>query len=104
MEEPLLGFYSLTPLTPGGWADLLAELDLPDNLRRLTEPIAPAGRPRTAEMRCLTMLPALAHLLTHSGGRSSGSVLAWRLAARVVEQAVLAGGAVPELGRFAAAF
>jgi SNF2-related domain/SNF2 Helicase protein/Helicase conserved C-terminal domain len=104
MEEPLLGFYSLTPLTPGGWADLLAELDLPDNLRRLTEPIAPAGRPRAAEMRCLTMLPALAHLLTHSGGRSSGSVLAWRLAARVVEQAVLAGGAVPELGRFAAAF
>ena len=50
------------------------------------------------------MLPAVAHLLTERDGPSSASVRAWRLVARVVEQSVLGGGAVPDLGRFAAAF
>jgi hypothetical protein len=104
VEEPLLGYYSLTPLTPGGWADLLGDVGLPDTLRRLSQTVAVGESHRTVEMRCLEMLPALAHLLTDREGRSSASVRAWRLAARVVEQAVTAGGSVPELARFSAAF
>src|SRR3954454_23967991 len=104
VEEPLLGYYSVTPLTPGGWADLLGDVGLPDTLRRLSQTVAVGDSHRTVEMRCLEMLPAVAHLLTERDGPSSASVRAWRLAARVVEQSVLAGGAVPDLGRFAAAF
>ena len=104
VEEPLLGYYSLTPLTPGGWADLLGDVGLPDTLRRLSQTVAVGESHRTVEMRCLEMLPALAHLLTDREGPSSASVRAWRLAARVVEQSVTAGGAVPELARFSAAF
>jgi SNF2-related domain/Helicase conserved C-terminal domain/SNF2 Helicase protein len=104
VEEPLLGYYSMTPLTPGGWADLLGEAGLPDMLRRLSQTIAVGESHRTVEMRCLEMLPALAHLLTERDGPSSASVRAWRLAARVVEQAVLGGGSVPDLTRFSAAF
>jgi hypothetical protein len=104
VEEPLLGYYSMTPLTPGGWADLLGEAGLPDTVRRLSQTIAVGESHRTVEMRCLEMLPALAHLLTEREGPTSASVRAWRLAARVVEQSVTAGGGVPDLGRFAAAF
>ncbi|HET7172108.1 MAG TPA: SNF2-related protein [Gaiellales bacterium] len=104
VEEPLLGYYSMTPLTPGGWADLLGEAGLPDTLRRLSQSIAVGQSHRTVEMRCLEMLPALAHLLTERDGPSSASVRAWRLAARVVEQAVVAGGSIPDLARFSAAF
>ncbi len=104
VEEPLLGYYSVTPLTPGGWADLLGDVGLPDTLRRLSQTVAVGDSHRTVEMRCLEMLPAMAHLLTERDGPSSASVRAWRLAARVVEQSVLAGGDVPDLGRFAAAF
>jgi DNA-binding response OmpR family regulator len=35
VEEPVLGFYSFSPLTPGGWIDLLDDLGLPATLRRL---------------------------------------------------------------------
>ena len=58
----------------------------------------------TVEMRCLGSLPALAYLLTDRDGPSSASVRAWRLAARVVEAAVVGGGALPDLSRFSAAF
>jgi hypothetical protein len=104
VEEPVLGLYSFSPLTPGGWADLLFELGLPDTLRRLSQTVLVGGRPRSVEMRCLAALPGLAYLLTDRNGSSSASVRAWRLAARVVEQAVLAGGNLPDLSRFAAAF
>ena len=104
VEEPLLGYYSVTPLTPGGWADLLGDVGLPDTLRRFSQGVAVGDSHRTVEMRCLEMLPAVAHLLTERDGPSSASVRAWRLVARVVEQSVLGGGAVPDLGRFAAAF
>jgi hypothetical protein len=104
VEEPLLGYYSMTPLTPGGWADLLGEVGLPDTLRRLSQTVAVGESHRTVEMRCLEMLPAIAHLLTERDGVSSASVRAWRLAARVVEQSVVGGGAVPDLTRFSAAF
>ena len=104
IEEPLLGYYSFSPLTPGGWADLLGEQGLPDTLRRLSVPVVRGGRTRTVEMRCLGMLPALAHLLADRDGPSSASVRAWRLAARVAEHSVLSGGRVPDLARFAEAF
>src|SRR5690242_14590801 len=104
VEEPLLGYYSMTPLTPGGWADLMGEAGLPDTVRRLSQTIAVGESHRTVEMRCLEMLPAIAHLLTDRDGPTSASVRAWRLAARVVEAAVLGGGTVPDLSRFAAAF
>ena len=102
VEEPLLGYYSVTPLTPGGWADLLGDVGLPDTLRRLAQTVAVGDSHRSVEMRCLEMLPAMAHLLIERDGPSSASVRAWRLAARVVEQSVLGGGTVRALGRFAA--
>ncbi len=100
----MLGLYSFSPLTPGGWVDLLSELGLPATLRRLSQTVAIGGRVRSVEMRCLAALPGLAYLLTDRDGPSSASVRAWRLAARVVEGAVLGGGTVPDLSRFAAAF
>ena len=100
----MLGLYSFSPLTPGGWSDLLSELGLPDTLRRLNQTVVFGGRRRAVEMRCLAALPGLAYLLTDRDGPSSASVRAWRLAARVVEGAVLGGGTVPDLSRFAAAF
>ncbi len=100
----MLGLYSFSPLTPGGWSDLLSELGLPDTLRRLNQTVVFGGRRRSVEMRCLAALPGLAYLLTDRDGPSSASVRAWRLAARVVEGAVLGGGNVPDLSRFAAAF
>jgi hypothetical protein len=71
VEEPLLGYYSVTPLTPGGWADLLGDVGLPDTLRRLSQGVAVGDSHRTVEMRCLEMLPAVAHLLTDRDGPSS---------------------------------
>ena len=53
VEEPLLGYYSMTPLTPGGWSDLLGEVGLPDTLRRLSQTVAVGESHRTVEMRCL---------------------------------------------------
>ena len=53
----MLGLYSFSPLTPGGWADLLSELGLPDTLRRLTQTVLVGGRRRSVEMRCLAALP-----------------------------------------------
>ena len=100
----MLGLYSFSPLTPGGWVDLLDELGLPATLRRLNQTVSIGGRRRSVEMRCLASLPGLAYLLTDRDGLSSASVRAWRLAARVVERAVLDGGSVPDLSRFAAAF
>src|SRR5712691_6954972 len=104
IEEPLLGYYSLTPLTPGGWADLLDDQGLPDTLRRLSQTVVHGETRRTVEMRCLEMLPAVAHLLADRDRPSSASVRAWKLAARVVEHAVLSAGERPDLARFAAAF
>jgi SNF2-related domain/SNF2 Helicase protein/Helicase conserved C-terminal domain len=102
-EEPLMGFYSVSPLTPGGWSQLLDEAGLPHSLRRLSDTIMLGRRRRAVEFRCLAMLPALAYLLGTPAPGESASVRAWRLAARVVEQAV-AGGRTPDLSRFAAAF
>jgi hypothetical protein len=103
-EEPLLGFYSPTPLTPGAWSERLDLHALPQALRRLEGELVLAGRRRQVELRCLAMLPALAYLLGEERGPASASVRAWRLAARVVEQMLLAGGDLPDLTRFAAAF
>jgi hypothetical protein len=103
-EEPLLGFYSVSPLTPGGWTALLDELSLPHAMRRLPVTIAVNGFDRSVETRCLPMLPALAYLLTEREGEASASVKAWQLVARLTERVVQAGGEPPDLSRFAAAF
>ena len=103
-EEPLLGFYSVSPLTPGGWTALLDELSLPHAMRRLPVTIAVNGGDRSVETRCLPMLPALAYLLTEREGDASASVKAWQLVARLTERVVQAGGEPPDLSRFAAAF
>jgi hypothetical protein len=103
-EEPLLGFYSVSPLTPGGWTALLDELSLPHAMRRLPVTIAVNGSDRSVETRCLPMLPALAYLLTEREGEASASVKAWQLVARLTERVVQAGGEPPDLSRFAAAF
>ena len=50
------------------------------------------------------MLPALAYLLGQNGGDESGSVRAWRLAARLVERVANNGSEPPDLARFSAAF
>ena len=81
-----MGFYSVSPLTPGGWADLLDGAGLPHALRRLPLRIGVGASAREVETRCLPMLPALAYLLGQNGGDESGSVRAWRLAARLVER------------------
>ncbi len=99
-----MGFYSLTPLTPGGWLDLLDAAELPHALRRLPLRLDFAGVQRDLEARCLPMLPALAYLLGPNGIPESASVRAWRLAARLVERVVEAGGEPPDLARFAGAF
>jgi hypothetical protein len=59
-EEPMMGFYSWTPLTPGGWKDLLDAADLPHTLRRLPLVLDVRGTRRELDVRCLAMLPALA--------------------------------------------
>ncbi len=99
-----MGFYSISPLSPGGWTELLDEAGLPHRLRRLNEPTVLGARARRTDFRCLPMLAGFAYLLQEESGTSSASVRAWRLAARVVEQAIAAGGDVPDLSRFAAAF
>jgi hypothetical protein len=104
-EEPLMGFYSVSPLTPGGWTTLLDERGLPHNLRRLPITIAAGGQERSVDTRCLPMLPALAYLLSEpNGGEPSPSVKAWRLVARLTERVIESGGERPDLDRFAAAF
>ena len=99
-----MGFYSLNPLSPGGWTELLDEAGLPHRLRRLNEPIVVGTRTRATDFRCLPMLAALAYLLSEPPDGASASMRAWGLAARVVEQAIAGGGDVPDLSRFAAAF
>ena len=99
-----MGFYSITPLTPGGWSELLDEAGLPHALRRLSDTVVIGHRQRSVELRCLPMLASLAYLLSEPPPGESASVRAWRLAARVVEQAVQSGGRHPDLARFAAAF
>jgi len=79
-----MGFYSLSPLTPGGWLSLLDEAGLPHAMRRLPL-LVEAGGERAVEARCLNMLPALAYLLAQPHDREeSASVRAWRLASRLV--------------------
>ena len=100
-----MGFYSVSPLTPGGWTTLLDERGLPHNLRRLPITIAAGGQERSVDTRCLPMLPALAYLLSEpNGGEPSPSVKAWRLVARLTERVIESGGERPDLDRFAAAF
>jgi superfamily II DNA or RNA helicase len=99
-----MGFYSVSPLTPGGWADLLDGAGLPHTLRRLPLRIGVGASAREVETRCLPMLPALAYLLGQNGGDESGSVRAWRLAARLVERVANNGSEPPDLARFSAAF
>jgi SNF2 domain-containing protein/helicase-like protein/SNF2 helicase protein len=103
-EEPMMGFYSLSPLTPGGWVSLLDEAGLPHAMRRLPL-LVEAGGERAVEARCLNMLPALAYLLAQPHDREeSASVRAWRLASRLVERIAGASGEPPDLSRFASAF
>src|SRR6185503_20806937 len=98
-------FYSVTPLTPGGWTGLLDDAELPHHLRRLPVTIIVNGGNREVEARCLPMLAALAYLLKQrDGALESPSVRAWRLAARIVEQVARNGGQPPDLERFAGAF
>ena len=100
-----MGFYSVTPLTPGGWTGLLDDAELPHHLRRLPVTIIVNGGNREVEARCLPMLAALAYLLKQrDGALESPSVRAWRLAARIVEQVARNGGQPPDLERFAGAF
>ena len=99
-----MGFYSVTPLTPGGWSELLDQAGLPRSLRRLNDTVVIGRRRRSVDFRCLTMMAAFAYLLDEPADADSASVRAWRLAARVVEQTLASGGSVPDLGRFAAAF
>ena len=98
-----MGFYSLSPLTPGGWLSLLDDAGLPHTMRRLPLTVE-AGGERAVEARCLNMLPALAYLLAQPHDREeSGSVRAWRLAAAGRANRG-AGGEPPDLSRFASAF
>ena len=77
----------------------------PHNLRRLPITIVAGERELSVDTRCLPMLPALAYLLNEDDeGEPSASVKAWRLAARLAERVIDAGGEPPDLGRFAAAF
>ncbi len=99
-----MGFYSVSPLTPGGWVDLLDRARLPHDLRRGSETVEVAGRRRTVDLRCLGMLPALAFLLSPPVEGESASVRAWRLVAQVIDKALRSGAAVPDLSRLAAAF
>jgi hypothetical protein len=105
-EEPLMAFYSVSPLTPGGWTALLDDRGLPHSLRRLPISIVAQGQERAVETRSLPMLPALAYLLSDEEGRgeASASVKAWRLVAKLTERLVESGGDPPALDRFAAAF
>ncbi len=99
-----MGFYSLNPLSPGGWTELLDEAGLPHRLRRLNEPIVLGTRTRSTDFRCLAMLPALAYLLGDHPNETSASLRAWKLAARVIEKSIAGGGELPDLSRFAGAF
>jgi hypothetical protein len=103
-EEPMMGFYSLSPLTPGGWTELLDDAGLPHALRRLSDHVAVGNRRRSVDLRCLTMLAAFAYLLGEPVEGEPASVRAWRLTARLVERAIAAGDSVPDLSRFSAAF
>jgi hypothetical protein len=103
-----MGFYSVSPLTPGGWSSLLDDRGLPHNLRRLPVTIVAPGGERVVDTRCLPMLPALAYLLAEpeqpeNGEQPSASLRAWRLVARLTERVVEAGGDPPPLDRCAAA-
>ena len=104
VEEPLLGYYSVTPLTPGGWADLLGDVGLPDTLRRLSQTVAVGDSHRSVEMRCLEMLPAMAHLLTERDGRRARRCApgGWRLGSSSSRSS--AAAPCPTWRRFAAAF
>src|SRR5690348_2369480 len=102
-----MGFFSVSPLTPGGWTTLLDERGLPHTLRRLPITIVANGQERSVETRSLPMLPALAYLLAEDDeGRAepSPSLQAWRLVARLTERVIESGGEPPALDRFAAAF
>jgi SNF2 domain-containing protein/helicase-like protein/SNF2 helicase protein len=99
-----MGFFSVSPLTPGGWATLIDHAALPHGLRRLPVTIAVGDGMRQVETRSLLMLPALAYLLGEPNGDESPSVKAWRLVARLTERVAGSGGEPPDLARFAAAF
>ncbi|MDX6534517.1 MAG: hypothetical protein QOF68_2261 [Gaiellales bacterium] len=99
-----MGFYSVSPLTPGGWAALIDQAGLPHGLRRLPVAVAVGDGTRQVETRSLQMLPALAYLLAEPQGEESPSVKAWRLVARLTERVAERGGEPPDLARFAAAF
>jgi SNF2 domain-containing protein/helicase-like protein/SNF2 helicase protein len=105
-EEPLMAFFSVSPLTPGGWTTLLDDRGLPHTLRRLPITILANGQERSVDTRSLAMLPALAYLLSEEDGRgeASASLKAWRLVARITDRVIESGGDPPPLDRFAAAF
>jgi hypothetical protein len=100
----MMGFYSVSPLTPGGWAALIDQANLPHGLRRLPVTLAVGDTTRQVETRSLPMLPALAYLLAPAEEDESASHKAWRLVARLTERLVERGEEAPDLSRFAAAF
>ena len=104
VEEPLLGYYSVTPLTPGGWADLLGDVGLPDTLRRLSQGRRRGGRP--SQGRDAVPADAAAARLPPDRARRAVERLGACLAAGGAGRraVVLGGGGGPDLGRFAAAF
>jgi hypothetical protein len=99
-----MGFFSVSPLTPGGWIDLLDQAELPHGMRRLPLVIETGTDQREVDARCLAMLPGLAYLLDQPERIESSSVRAWRLAAKLVQRVAEAGGEPPDLSRFASAF
>ena len=103
-EEPLLGFFSVSPLTPGAWLGLLDDAGLPHSLRRLPLTVEVNGRRRHADARCLPVLSATAYLLSEERLDGSPSLRAWRLVARLADQVARNGDTMPDLSRFAAAF
>jgi len=100
----LLGFFSVSPLTPGAWLGLLDDAGLPHSLRRLPLTVEVNGRRRHADARCLPVLSATAYLLSEEPLDGSPSLRAWRLVARLADQVARTGDTMPDLSRFAAAF
>ena len=100
----MLGFFSVSPLTPGAWLGLLDDAGLPHSLRRLPLTVEVNGRRRHADARCLPVLSATAYLLSEERVDGSPSLRAWRLVARLADQVARTGEPLPDLSRFAAAF
>ena len=85
-----MGFYSVSPLTPGGWADLLDDAGLPHALRRL--PLTDRRRPAAREVEDDALPADAAGARLPAGDRTAAD--GERLGAGVA-----AGGAAGRAGR-----